>query len=65
MSTITVSDEEFKTIHNALCDLRSVEQRLNDVISESMATKLAKIIERSPSALLTFLEARQFRQAMT
>jgi hypothetical protein len=51
MSTITVSEKDFKTIHNALCDLRSVEQRLNDLISESMATKLAKIVERFEQGL--------------
>jgi hypothetical protein len=51
MTTITVSEEDFKTIHNALCDLRGVERRLNDLINESMATKLTKIVERFEQGL--------------
>lgn len=36
----TLTAEEFKTIHNALCDMRSVQESLTGVINERLTLKL-------------------------
>jgi hypothetical protein len=38
----TLTADEFKTIHNALCDLDSVKQSLEDVLNKDLYIKLAK-----------------------
>ena len=38
----TLTAEEFKTIHNALCDLDSITRQLEDVLKPELYTKLAK-----------------------
>lgn len=38
----TLTSDEFKTIHNALCDLDSVVSRLEDVLKPELYVKLAK-----------------------
>ena len=38
----TLTAEEFKTIHNALCDLDSVTRHLEDVLKPELFVKLAK-----------------------
>jgi len=38
----TLTANEFKTIHNALCDLDSVTQSLEDVLNKDLYIKLAK-----------------------
>ena len=38
----TLTAEEFKTIHNALCELDSVKQTLEDILSKDLYIKLAK-----------------------
>ena len=38
----TLTAEEFKTIHNALCDLDSVTRQLEDVLKPELFLKLAK-----------------------
>jgi hypothetical protein len=38
----TLTAEEFKTIHNALCELDSVKQTLEDILSKELYIKLAK-----------------------
>jgi hypothetical protein len=45
METVTLKAEDFKTVHNTLCELREVEQRLNTVISESLAAQLHRVIK--------------------
>jgi hypothetical protein len=45
METVTLKAEDFKTIHNTLCELREVEQRLNEVISEQMVQRLHAVIK--------------------
>ena len=38
----TLTADEFKTIHNALCDLDHVKQTLEDILSKDLYIKLAK-----------------------
>ena len=42
MSDFTFSAEDFKTVHNALCDLRSVCDRLDGVLNPDLYSKLTK-----------------------
>jgi hypothetical protein len=51
MQTVTLQAEDFKTIHNALCELREVERRLNEVISEQMVQRLHRVIQGFESGL--------------
>ncbi len=45
METVVLKAEDFKTVHNTLCELREVEQRLNTVISEQMVQQLHRVIK--------------------
>ncbi len=45
METVILRAEDFKTVHNTLCELRGVEQMLNEVISDSLAAKLHSVIK--------------------
>jgi hypothetical protein len=45
MQTVTLKAEDFKTVHNTLCELREVEMRLNEVISEQMVRRLHSVIK--------------------
>jgi hypothetical protein len=45
MQTVTLKAEDFRTVHNTLCELREVEQRLNEVISEQMVQRLHRVIK--------------------
>jgi hypothetical protein len=45
METVTLRAEDFKIVHNTLCELREIEQRLNEVINESMAARLHRVIK--------------------
>jgi hypothetical protein len=45
METVTLRGEDFKTVHNTLCELREIEMRLNEVISESLAQRLHRVIK--------------------
>lgn len=38
----TLTAEEFKTVHNALCDLDSVTRRLEDILKPELYAKLAQ-----------------------
>ena len=42
MSNFTFSAEDFKTVHNALCELRSVRERLEGVLNPDLYNRLAK-----------------------
>ena len=44
METVVLKGEDFKTVHNTLCELRSVQEQLCGVINESMAQKLHSVI---------------------
>lgn len=40
----TITAEDFKTIHNALCEMRSVYEIIQDVVREPISDKLASAI---------------------
>jgi hypothetical protein len=42
MSNFTFSSEDFKTVHNALCEVRSVCERLEGVMNPELYNKLVK-----------------------
>lgn len=44
MQTVTLYAEDFKTVHNTLCELRTVQERLTGVISDSLADQLQRVI---------------------
>ena len=45
METVTLYANDFKTVHNTLCDLRSVQERLTGVISNELADRLHAIVK--------------------
>jgi len=45
METVTLRAEDFKTVHNTLCELRSVQERLTGVISNELADRLHSVIK--------------------
>lgn len=44
MQTVTLQAKDFSTVHNALCELRSVQERLTGVIHHDLADKLQSIV---------------------
>jgi hypothetical protein len=51
METVTLQAEDFRTVHNALCDLRSVQERLTGVISNELADHLHSVVKGFESGL--------------
>jgi hypothetical protein len=51
METVTLRGEDFSTVHNTLCELRDIEQRLNDVLSADMVDRLHRVIKGFESGL--------------
>ncbi len=45
METVTLHSEDFKTVHNTLCELRSVQERLTGVISNDLADRLHRVVK--------------------
>lgn len=45
MQTVTLYAEDFRTVHNTLCELRSLQERVTGVISNELATKLHSIVQ--------------------
>lgn len=45
MQTVTLYSEDFRTVHNTLCELRSLQERVTGVISTELATKLHAIVQ--------------------
>lgn len=45
METVTLHSEDFKTVHNTLCDLRSVQQRLTGILNQDLADQLHKVVK--------------------
>lgn len=45
METVTLHSEDFRTVHNTLCELRSVQERLTGVISNELAEQLHGVIK--------------------
>lgn len=51
METVTLSGNDFKTVHNTLCELRDIEMRLNSVLSADMVARLHGVIKGFESGL--------------
>ena len=44
METVTLRSEDFRTVHNTLCELRSLQERVTGVISNELADQLHRVI---------------------
>ncbi len=44
METVTLYAEDFKTVHNTLCELRSVQQRLTGILNQDLADQLHRVV---------------------
>lgn len=51
METVVLRGQDFKTVHNTLCELRSVQQQLAGVINLEMAARLQAVIQGFESGL--------------
>ena len=51
METVTLHSEDFKTVHNTLCELREIEQRLNEVLNPEMVERLHRVVKGFESGL--------------
>ena len=47
----TITAEDFKTIHNALCEMRSVYETIHGVVREPITDKLARAIREMEAGL--------------
>ena len=65
MKTFELSAEDFRTIHNAMCDLRSVQAALEPVVREEMLQKLNRVVDRMEQGLaqVRAQESEQFDQS--
>lgn len=45
METVTLQAEDFRTVHNTLCELREIEMRLNEVLNPDMVDRLHRVIK--------------------
>jgi len=46
METVTIKGQDFTTVHNAICELRTVQERLTGVINEDLARKLHAVLKQ-------------------
>lgn len=44
MQTVTLHSEDFRTVHNTLCALRSLVQSMDGVVSDALAERAQKIV---------------------
>lgn len=51
MQTVTLKAEDFRTVHNTLCELRSVEQDLCGVINDAVLGRLHSVIKQFEAGL--------------
>jgi len=51
MQTVTLAAEDFRTIHNTLCDLRRITSMIDGVVNESVSTPLQTCIKNFESGL--------------
>ena len=51
METVTLYSEDFKIVHNTLCELRSLQERVTGVISNDLADQLHRIIKNFETGL--------------
>ena len=45
METVTLYAEDFRTVHNTLCELRSLQERATGVISDQLADQLHRVVK--------------------
>ncbi len=45
MENVVLKGQDFKTVHNTLCELRNIQQRLTGVISDDLAGQLHTVIQ--------------------
>ena len=45
METVTLQAEDFRTVHNTLCELRSLQERVTGVVSNDIADRLHRVIK--------------------
>ncbi len=45
METVVLKGQDFKTVHNTLCELRSIQQQLTGVINDRLADQLHSVIQ--------------------
>ena len=62
MKTFELSAEDFRTIHNAMCDLRSVQNSLEPVVREDLLIRLNRVVDRMEEGLaqVRAQESQQF-----
>lgn len=48
----TLTAAEFKTVHNALCEIRSVHQRMEGAVNEALTDKLGAAIKEMEQGLM-------------
>ena len=51
METVTLKGSDFKTVHNTLCELRSIQERLTGVLSEQLAEQLHSVVKNFEQGL--------------
>jgi hypothetical protein len=51
MKNFELSAADFRTIHNALCDLRSVQNSLEPVVREDLLIRLNRVVDRMEEGL--------------
>jgi hypothetical protein len=44
METVTLKGKDFTLLHNSLCELRTVQQQLSGVISDTLAERLQRVV---------------------
>jgi hypothetical protein len=44
METVTIKGQDFTLVHNAICELRTVQERLTGVLNEELAARLHSVI---------------------
>jgi len=51
METVTIKGQDFTLVHNAICELRTVQERLTGVINEELAARLHSVIKQFEQGL--------------
>jgi len=65
MDAVTLSGNDFKTVHNTLCELRTIQQRITGVISNELADRLDSVVRGFEAGLANAYEqeSEQFDQS--
>ncbi len=51
METVTIQGRDFTTVHNTLCELRTIQERLTGIISDDLAGQLHRVIKSFEAGL--------------